>query len=115
MDVAEAKKSLRQAMQARLESQSVGERKRCSALIQKKLWGLLAFQKAKLVFFFASMAEEVDTRGMIDAALSMGKRVAVPLADLNTKKLFYPTIYFLIPHPPKYFVSTKYSVIFDLL
>ena len=83
------KASLRAAMQARLLAQSQEERRMRSSVIQKKLWTLPVFKKANLVLFFVSMPEEVDTRGMISEALAQGKRIAVPAADLKTKKLLF--------------------------
>ena len=85
----EAKKDLRQAVQLRLLAQSVQDRARRSKVVETKLWSCQEFQKAKWVFFFVSMPEEVDTHTMIDRALAEGKRVAVPCSDLKAKKLFF--------------------------
>ena len=87
--MSETKKSLREAVQSRLMAQSPVDRSKRSAAIEKKLWSLPEFQKAKLVFFFVSMAEEVETHGMIDRLLAEGRRVAVPRADLKTKQLIF--------------------------
>ncbi len=83
------KKSLREAMQARLLAQSAEERLRRSLAIQKKLWALPAFKNAGLVLFFASMPEEVNTHVMIDLALHEGLRVALPCSDLASRKLTF--------------------------
>ena len=83
----QTKKSLREAIQSQLVSQSPEERKRKSAAIQQKLFGLDAFRKSDCVCFYVSLPTEVDTSSMIDQSLEMGKRVVVPLSDLENKEL----------------------------
>jgi len=46
--------------------------------IMKKLFSSREFKKAQIVMFYASKAEEVNTYTMIDEALKMGKKVALP-------------------------------------
>lgn len=83
----QTKKSLRQELKARLSAQLPEERAFKSLLIQRKLFGLDAFKKAGCVCFFVAMPFEVDTASMIDGALDLGKRVLVPLTDLENKEL----------------------------
>ena len=85
----ETKKSLRKQGHSQLLAQTEEKRRLRSLDIQKRLSGLPVFQKAKLVLFFVSLPEEVDTHPMIEEALRSGKRVAVPVADLKTKKLLF--------------------------
>lgn len=86
----ETKKSLRTTLGHALLNQSESDRKVRSRAIREKLWLLPEFRRAKLVFFFVSRPEEVDTHPMIDAALAEGKRVAVPSSDLKSRALrFY--------------------------
>ena len=58
-----------------------------SVRIKEKLFSLEAFRKAKCVCFYVSLPLEVDTKGMIDEALALGKRVVVPLTNLENKEL----------------------------
>ena len=81
------KNSLRQEMRSKLRAQSLEERDSKSLMIQEKLFGLDAFRRARTVCFFVGMDDEVDTVPMIEKSLSLGKRVLVPLADLENKEL----------------------------
>ena len=74
-------------MRSKLEAQSLGERNRKSLAIQKKLFGLDAFRRARTVCFFVGIDTEVDTLPMIEKSLSMGKRVLVPRVQLEKKEL----------------------------
>ena len=58
-----------------------------SLRIKEKLFSLEAFQKAGCVCFYCSLPLEVDTKGMIDEALALGKRIIVPLTNLENKEL----------------------------
>ena len=75
--VMSTKKSLRVKVHQRLGSQSVESRKTRSLKVQKKLFSAPAFKKAHCVCFYVSLPSEVDTTGMIDKALELGKRVLV--------------------------------------
>ena len=81
------KKRLREEINKRLEAHSAAERRAKSLLIQKKLFGLEAFRNSSCVCFYVSLPTEVDTVSMIDQALETGKRVVVPLSDLENKEL----------------------------
>ena len=70
-----------------LSSQSREERDRKSRLIQKKLFGAAAFQSAGTICFYVALPVEVDMHPMIDASLKMGKKVLVPLVDLENKEI----------------------------
>lgn len=50
-----------------------------SAEIERRLFSLDAFAKARTVLFYAAKGDEVLTKGMILRALSEGKRVALPV------------------------------------
>ena len=82
-----SKKSLRQDIKALLLAQSVGERDQKSRVISKKLLEHPDFRKAGIVCFYVSMPMEVDTHPLIEASLKMGKKVLVPLVDLENKEL----------------------------
>ena len=84
------KKDLRARIRRRLKFQSPKSRREKSALIAAKLFAEELFRRAERVAFFVSLPEEVDTRRMIDLALRLGKRVAVPKTDLKKSRLdFY--------------------------
>lgn len=74
-------------MLALLSAQSVQERDLKSAAIQAKLLGMRAFQSAGAVCFYVALPTEVDTHPMIEASLKLGKKVLVPLVDLENKEL----------------------------
>ena len=74
-------------MRQKLKAQGLEERDRRSRLLESKLFKLDAFRKARTVCFFVGMDEEVDTVPMIAKALSSGKRVLLPLTNLENKEL----------------------------
>ncbi len=81
------KKSLRQEMRTQLRAQSLEDRDAKSLSIQEKLFRLDAYRRARTVCFFVGMDDEVNTVPMIENALSDGKRVLVPLTNLENKEL----------------------------
>jgi 5-formyltetrahydrofolate cyclo-ligase len=81
------KQTLRQKIRQKLLLQNVKDRQKRSLIIEKKLFSLEAFKKAKLICFYVSLSSEVDTFSMIDRALKIGKEVVVPLTDVENKKL----------------------------
>ena len=81
------KQSLRAKAKKRLLGQSAQGCKRRSRKIAKKLYLLEAFENAASVCFYVSLPSEVDTRPMIDRALKLGKKVLVPLVNLENKEL----------------------------
>lgn len=83
----QTKKGLRTKIRRLLGSQSSLARKKRSLKVQKKLFSLAAFKKARVVCFYVSLPYEVDTTAMIDEALEKGKRVLVPRADRKNKRL----------------------------
>ena len=58
-----------------------------SAIIKGKLFNLEEYKKARVVMFYVSLKDEVDTLTMIDEALKAGKRVAVPVILKEEKRL----------------------------
>ncbi len=84
------KRTLRSRIYRRLKTQSAGKRKAGSLKLAAKLFSSELFRKAGFIAFYVSLAEEVDTRRLIDRALRLGKRVAVPKCDLKKRRLeFY--------------------------
>src|SRR3989338_3619286 len=74
-------------MKSKILSQSPEEWAAKSRLIRDKLFEEGLFQKAACVCFYVSLPREVDTSAMIEDALAMGKRVVVPLSDLENKEI----------------------------
>ena len=58
-----------------------------SLKIQKSLFNLPEFVKAKTILFYVSTKNEVKTEIMIKKALEEGKRVIVPISNLKEKTL----------------------------
>lgn len=50
-------------------------------LIRRRLFSLPEFISAKTIFFYASFRSEVETLGMMQESLEMGKRVVLPRVD----------------------------------
>lgn len=73
------KRELRRRMLACRRALSVEERASRSAAITEKLLSLEAVQKARTVFAYAAMEDEVQTEPLIASLLDRGKRVAIPL------------------------------------
>jgi len=79
------KQNVRKEITKKLEAQNKLEKDEKSLLIKEKLFALPEFKGAKIIMFYVSTEFEVDTRGMIDDALAMGKKVAVPYVFENGK------------------------------
>ena len=73
------KRELRKRMLAFRRALSVEERVSNSAMITEKLLSLEAVQKARTVFAYAAMEDEVQTEALIASLLDRGKQVAIPL------------------------------------
>jgi 5-formyltetrahydrofolate cyclo-ligase len=73
------KHRIRKEIRKAVGSHSKLEKSRNSGIIKKKLFSEEEFKKAKVVMFYVSLKDEVDTLPMIDEALGMGKRVCVPV------------------------------------
>jgi 5-formyltetrahydrofolate cyclo-ligase len=63
------------------------EKSRKSGIIRDKLFSEEEFKQAKVVMFYVSLKDEVDTCFMIDEALKTGKRVCVPVILKEEKRL----------------------------
>jgi len=70
-----------------LLAQSREDRDRKSRNIQKKLFQQSAFLKSGIVCFYVALPMEVNTHPMIEESLKVGKKVLVPLVDLENKEL----------------------------
>lgn len=81
------KSCLRQKLLKILRNQKEVERLKRSFDIHKKLFSLPEFIKAKIIFCYLSFDGEVETFRMIAKAITLGKKVAVPVIKRPDKML----------------------------
>lgn len=81
------KKKIRNEVRAKLNKQNNTQRLRKSRLIQKRLFHLAEFKRAKYVMFYIAIHKEVETLLMIRAAQRIGKRIAVPVISQTGQKM----------------------------
>ena len=81
------KAALRHVVLHYLKHQQEGIRRRRSEAIRRKVFRLTAFRRAAVVCCYVALPYEVQTRRMIDAMLSQGKRVAVPVVHRRSKRM----------------------------
>jgi 5-formyltetrahydrofolate cyclo-ligase len=81
------KQELRQAILDRILNQKEDEASFKSQVISEKFLALPVFQRAKTILFYASIKGEVDTFAMIEKALALEKRVALPVVRKKEKKI----------------------------
>ncbi|MDI6781315.1 MAG: 5-formyltetrahydrofolate cyclo-ligase [bacterium] len=87
------KKSLRTSILSIRNTLNPEERMKKSRLIAGKLFGLEEFHKSSSILFYVAARSEVQTEGMIKQAIKQGKRVFVPVADIENKRLFVSELY----------------------
>lgn len=78
---AEQKKKLRTAYLKKRDAIDFEKRKEASAKIEKWVFANKRLKAAQTVFVYVSYKSEVDTKNIIQHALRLGKRVAVPKVD----------------------------------
>ena len=81
------KHKIRKEMKHKIKAYSPLEKSGKSAIIKNKLFNEEEFKKEKVVMFYVSLQDEVDTLVMIDEALKAGKRIVVPVILKKEKKL----------------------------
>ena len=81
------KHKIRKEIRRKFKAYSFLEKSRKSAIIGHKLFNEEVFKKARVVMFYVSLKDEVNTLSMIDEALSAGTRVAVPVILKEEKRL----------------------------
>jgi len=81
------KKKLRKEILEKLHHVSKEEKERTAKELKKKLFSLKQFKKAKCVMFYVSKDYEINTHGMIDESIAMGKKVVVPITLKEEKML----------------------------
>lgn len=73
------KHKIRKAIRDKHKNYSELEKSRKSDIIKTRLFSEEVFKKAKVVMFYVSLKDEVNTLSMIDEAVKTGKRVCVPV------------------------------------
>ncbi|MBC7190490.1 5-formyltetrahydrofolate cyclo-ligase [Candidatus Aerophobetes bacterium] len=81
------KKTIRKQILEKRRSLCPEEIEEKSREIEKNLFSLPFFKRARTVFFYLALPEEVQTYSMIKKCLKMGKRVGVPVVDLQKKEI----------------------------
>ncbi|MHC4916049.1 MAG: 5-formyltetrahydrofolate cyclo-ligase [Planctomycetota bacterium] len=80
-DLPRRKRSLRREVVARLRALAPGELAERGRRALERLAAAEEYRKAGGVLLYSSMPDEIDTSGLIDAALAEGKRVFLPVCD----------------------------------
>ena len=81
------KYKIRHEISNKIKACSELEKSRKSDIIKTRLFSEEAFKKAKVVMFYVSLKDEVDTISMIDEAVKAGKRVCVPVIFREDNRL----------------------------
>jgi len=81
------KHKIRKAIREKHEAYSELEKSQKSAIIKDRLFSEEVFKKAKVVMFYVSLKDEVNTLSMIDEAAKTGKRICVPVIIKEEKRL----------------------------
>jgi len=85
--IIQTKQELRERIIKLLKSQKEEERLTKSLIIQRKLFYMPEFKKACVVLFYASFNGEVDTFSMMEQALCINKKIALPRLNTENKDL----------------------------
>ncbi len=78
MNTRQRKREMRKRMESLLAGEGEAKLGAQSDVVAVTLAGLSAWKRARTVFAFLSMKNEIDTAGIIERALEEGKSVAVP-------------------------------------
>ena len=81
------KHKIRSEIKRKINAYSELEKLQKSVIIKGRLFKEKEFIKAKLVMFYVSLKDEVNTFSMIDEAIEAGKRICVPVILKKDKKL----------------------------
>jgi 5-formyltetrahydrofolate cyclo-ligase len=106
-NIIQEKKALRRKIRQLRRNISPVENQEWSSIIQKRLFSLPNYQKARSIFYYVSLPEEVNTHPMIIQSLTEGKKVIVPVSLLQEKDLLLSEIH----HFPEEFYSSHYKIL----
>lgn len=84
---AATKSSIRETVRKRRDSMTAADVETKSKEIAEKLMALEEYRKAKAVMFYAAKGNEVQTREMIKAAIKEGKKVLLPVTNMEKKEI----------------------------
>lgn len=87
MDIRKVKRALRNRILKLRAELDPGYKQQADTIIAETLRRQPAYQRAKVIMFYVDFKGEVSTRELIDEALSLGKKVCVPLTRPKTKEL----------------------------
>jgi len=86
--IKQAKKDqIRKEILVKLRLQDQLERITRSKDIKRRLFQESSFKSANSIMFYMAKSYEVDTKAMIDEALTIGKKVIIPVTDTQEKRL----------------------------
>ena len=88
-NIAQAKQALRRELKARRSAISAARREAYDRQLLARLAALDIWQVANTLFCYIPMADEVNTRPIIEAAWAAGKTVAVPCCISRTQLAFF--------------------------
>lgn len=80
-DLTAEKSALRAEMLRRRHAMRFDERAAADAAIAEAVTALPAFQAAKQIFAYVSVAHEVGTQALLEASLAAGKTLGLPVCD----------------------------------
>lgn len=83
------KRALRQRLRRERAALDPEERARSDASIAAEVVRLRAWERARTILSYLSVADEVDTRGLIRAAWEEGKRVLLPRVSDGDRELLW--------------------------
>lgn len=86
MNISESKNELRQQIRTRIKTLTPEQRVTASTQARALLEQQMVWKNAKLIFFYAPMAEEIDIWPLLTDALAAGKAVALPRFDSLTQR-----------------------------
>ncbi|MFQ5596977.1 MAG: 5-formyltetrahydrofolate cyclo-ligase [Nitrospiria bacterium] len=89
LDIAASKKALRQELHLVRKEISLSARQEKSKEISKRLITSDSFQAARSIQFYLANAVEVETVSMIQEALRLKKRVAVPVLTSKMEEIYF--------------------------
>jgi 5-formyltetrahydrofolate cyclo-ligase len=86
MEIQTRKTALRQSVRARLKAMTAEQRATASSLARTLLEMQTVWKRAKLIFFYAPLPEEMDIWPLVQDSLAAGKIVALPRFDTATQR-----------------------------
>lgn len=97
------KRALRRITRDRRDALCADERECKALVIKEKLFAQPEFKNAGAILFYAAFGSEVPTLIMMEDALRLGKRVVLPITDIETNALVLRQVFDLESlRPSKY-------------